>query len=170
MDFLEHDEWAGEEDPLRFHIAGTVYEVDPPDHRTGLYVQREWYGAIEKAAGGQDLDTADGIQIMRQLSDEDSYRRLLGGTYDAMVDDRVPTEAIRCAAMTIVIRIIAGDEAAAEYWKTRGKGRPRRAQPQDRKRAGGNRATTHKAAAPTTRRLASTSGTTPADPEEEDAA
>jgi len=154
-DFLGGDAEPG----LVLTIGGSIYTVLPPSAEVGLWCQR-----IAAAAGQLKTATtqsaaqaaADRLEALPGLDDGLTLpERLLGETHTQMVTDGVDHSRVRIAAMTVLLWIVSGDEAAEAFWSAGG--RPEALAPANRGER--RRRSTTTAAAPTTRRRASGSGT-----------
>jgi hypothetical protein len=128
-----------------------TYRIEDPPAEDGIRIERVTTLAARLAAGGSAPDT-------RVLSDEeerDLYRMCLGDVYDQMLADGVKWNPFKHAALTAMFWITADKATALEFWRA-GQGKaPNRAA----RRAQAKRDGSGSAAANTTKRPASTSGT-----------
>lgn len=138
---------------LPIEVRGKRYTVDPIDAETGLRCQRLFAAGIAVATGGTPTETPE----LDDSDEADLYRRLLGTVYDEMVDDGVPWVQLRHAAITVMLYTVAGEDVALRFWQSGGSGLGEAEAPNRAARRQASRAT-----ASTTRKPASTSGTTSA--------
>lgn len=118
MSFQDLDEFF--DDTLRLPIGGKTYVIQSPDAKTGLYIQGMMSFAAQVRAG-LDVD-AENVQAL-QLDDEEErglHRRLLGDTYDEMMDDGVRWHRIQHAGQTTLFWVLRGKAFAEEYWNGAG--------------------------------------------------
>jgi hypothetical protein len=146
--FEELEEFG--DDVLELPIHGVTYVIPAVDGATGLWAQR-LLETVEAAKEAGDVDAG-------QLDDDDErllYQKMLGPTFDEMLDNGVNWQRLGHAAMTVFFWTTTTREQAEAYWKAGGD--PNRA----RSAASPNRASRRAsaAAARTTRSRASTSGT-----------
>lgn len=119
---------------LTLPIRGTSYTVESADGERWLRLQ----------AIAANTDTKSGESMM------DLYRLALGDTFDQLVNAKVSGADIQHAGTTAFYWQIGREDLAQAFWRSGGKAPgPRRATPK----------TTRPAAASTTRRRASGSGT-----------
>lgn len=133
---------------LALPIRGTTYTVPPVDAETGLRLQRLAEVAAKVAQAAESGDPLDGVAL-DDAGEIDLYRDALGAAYDEMIADRVPWPALKVAGVTAWLDAAVSREAAEAYWNAAG----------DPELLAGNRET-RRAAARSTRRPASASGTT----------
>lgn len=136
---------------LELPIGGKVYKVPDLDGPTGLWAER-----LAAALGRDDDDGADA------LDDGDERilaERMLGSALEEMVSDGVAWPKIRIAGMTAFFYHVDQPEAARRYWEAGGN--PEAAGPAQEEGTQPNRASRRAsaAAARTTRKRASGSGT-----------
>lgn len=148
MSFKDLDEVFRNVLPLP--IGGKVYEIESPDAETGLFVQR-MFAVQAKAAAGKVVSDA---QLSRLELDDDEettlYERLLGDALDDMTADGVRWEQVKLAGTAALLWVQGVDMDTIERFWNAG-GRPEAEAPnREAKRA----------AARSTRRRASGSGTT----------
>jgi hypothetical protein len=143
---------------LKLPIGGTVYEVPPISAELGLRFQ-DLMAIAAKAKKAQDAatqytpDDAD-TEVMNDAGERDLYREALGPVYEQMIADGVTFAELKLASLYVMFHAIYGDTFADAYWASGGKApAPNRAA-----RRTGTR--TRTAAAPTTKKRASRSGTT----------
>lgn len=140
------------DDPvLELPIDGQIFVVHGVDAETGI-----WANLVlelgQAAKAGKDVDGS-------RLDDDqerDAYRRLLGDTYQELLDAGVKWERIKHCAYTALIWITSSMSNAEEFWLTWQKSAEGEAEALEPNRAS-RRASA--AAASTTRKRASTSGT-----------
>lgn len=89
------DEWA-------FEIRGKRYAVPELDYRAMLTVQKI------KAGEATELDDA---------KPEDSWRLIMGSTWDEMVADNLPAEAMSRAGLATLAYFEQGREVAEAIWE-----------------------------------------------------
>jgi len=134
---------------LRLPIGGRTYLVPGVNAAIGLRLQALQAVAQQRRLSGSERESL-------QLGDDDELdlvRDCLGAAYQQMVDDDVPWDWIKHAGMTAFLRWTTGQEAAERFWRSplgEAPGTPSPGRP---------RTSTTTAAAPSTRRPASTSGT-----------
>jgi hypothetical protein len=156
---------------LTLTVRGQEYTLPLPSAGLGLWCRRIAAVAGEVTAASTDAEmsaaTARANERAQELphppgSDDDlSFEELiLGDTYAAMVADEVPDPYVQFCAQTGYVWIIAGEDAAGQFW--RAGGRPEVREPENRAgRRAAKKATpkTSTAAARVTRPPVSTSGT-----------
>ncbi|MBN1172128.1 MAG: hypothetical protein JXA67_08130 [Micromonosporaceae bacterium] len=152
---------AGDEPGLELIIGGRVYTVPPPDAATGLWCQRVTVAAGHLRAAATEAEASAAAARIDQIADLDGDltlpERVLGPAHAAMVAGGVDHARLRIAAMTALLWIVSGDEAAEAYWTSGG--RPEALRPADNRAE--RRASSSTGGAATTKPLASTSGTKP---------
>jgi hypothetical protein len=89
-------------DPLTFPIGGKVYTVPELPYTAMLTIQRA------KAGESTELD---------DMTAEDTWRIVMGATWDEMVADNVPAEAISRAGLATLAYFEMGVEAAEAIWE-----------------------------------------------------
>lgn len=145
---------------LTLTVRGKEYVVPLPNAELGLWCQRvaQAAGAVNTASSQQEIQAAvERVNALPELDgDLTLAQRVLGHTYDQMVTDQLPYPYIEHCGQAAYVWIIAGEDAAEQWWQAGG--RPEALRPGNRaqRRAAGGTAT---AAAPGTRSRASTSGT-----------
>ncbi len=115
MAFKELSEFA--DDPvLELPIDGRVYVVHGVDGETGL-----WANLVlelgQAAMAGKEVDGS-------RLDDDqerDAYARLLGDTFQELLDAGVSWERIKHCAYTALLWITSNMQTAEEFWATWGK-------------------------------------------------
>jgi hypothetical protein len=118
MSFRELDEFF--DDTLKLPIGGKTYVIQSPDSKTGLWVQSMMAVAVA-ASSGRDVDPSD-LEGLRLDDDEekDLYRRLLGDTYQEMLDDGVRWHKLKHAGETTLFWVLRGKEFAERIWNGAG--------------------------------------------------
>lgn len=159
-DWSELDRGGG----LSLPINGKTYLVKSPPGRVGVRVQA-FMGTIVDAARAQEqgkpirLDTV----ALDDVAELDLYNDVLGATFTEMERDDVPMEAIKHAALTVMMWVAFDEDVARAVWegkapaaavrnrgssaggnttrsRTRGSGTStRRASGRNRRRGGGSR-------------------------------
>ncbi|GAA3455874.1 hypothetical protein GCM10018962_77080 [Dactylosporangium matsuzakiense] len=167
--FAELDEFFSP--GLTLTVRGREYVVPLPSAELGLWCRRIAAVAGDVTAASTEAEMAAAAaranerakELPTPPGDEDlSFEQLLLGTaYDAMAADDVADPYVQFCAQTTYVWIIAGEDAAAQFWHAGG--RPEAREPDNR---AGRRAAakttgrkTSTAAGSATRRPASTSGT-----------
>jgi hypothetical protein len=147
---------------LDLTVKGRVYRVPPASAELGLWCRTVAAAndLDEDATDEQLQETAKRVSDLPPLPEGKTLpEHMLGSAYAEMVRDKVEDPYIQFCAQTVLISIIAGEDAAERFWMTGGHpeamARGNRAQRRATARAG-----TGTAAAGETRQLASTSGTT----------
>lgn len=133
MSFKAYEEFAA--GPLRFPIAGKVYEVPEVSYEVGLVLQ--------KAEAGD----------APELTADEQWRLLMGSAYDEMCADNVPVKALERAILTCLTDYRLGREMAEKVWEVG-------LDPEAFAPAGATEGSTSTAGASSTPTPASTSGTT----------
>jgi hypothetical protein len=122
---------------LELPVGRKVYVIEAPSAETGLYCQR--YVAAMKnaattsvklqkqlaAAAGDDADDQamadliddDAIELLSDHDEAQMYQRVLGDTYQQLIDDKVSWPTMKRVALTAFWWIVAGDERAEQFWK-----------------------------------------------------
>ena len=129
MAFKDLDQYF---DPtLVLPIKGKDYVIQPVDADTGLWVQTI-FGVAGKAKQTGQVDPEDLESLkLHQGDNKELFPRLLGDTYQELIDDGVDWERIKVVAVTVMIWISTSEEAAEEFWNAGGKTPPKA--PTDRK-------------------------------------
>jgi hypothetical protein len=143
------------DDTLPLPIGGKVYIVPAPDAELGLWCQRMVSAGLMIQAGETPPETAPPLT----LDDDDEralYQRMLGETFDVMVSDGISWPKIQLVGQTALLWIGSGRPLAEQFWNSGG---DPEAFPPRRSKKAGTRGSTSTAAANTTKRQASTSGT-----------
>lgn len=110
MPFHEIDE-APE---LRLPVSGKTYVVASPDAKTGL-----WVTSMMQATGAVLAGVVPEEDARLELDDDeerDLYRRILGPTYDELMDDKVPWHTFKRIGTTAFVWVAFGDDAAERAW------------------------------------------------------
>ena len=105
---------------LQLPIRGKVYEIEPVDSDTGLFLQT--YMALNTAVrAGVDI-TDDDVKRLRIDEDDprDMMQRVLGDTLDELREDGVSFETIKLVAGTVMIWTLQDREAAEVFWNNGG--------------------------------------------------
>lgn len=92
-----------DEPSIRLPYKGTEYELRPVDAQFALW--------IESAAAGAKTPLKD-------MSDEDQLRRLIGPSYDDMLADGVSAKFFARAQQVAMTELKAGRKAAEMVWRT----------------------------------------------------
>ena len=90
-------------DRLAFPIGGKVYTVRDLPYQSMLTIQKA------RAGEPSDLDSADG---------DATWRLVMGATYDEMVADNVPGEALLRAGYATLAFFEGGPEIAESIWES----------------------------------------------------
>lgn len=149
---------------LTLTVLGREYVVPLPSAALGVWCQRVATLASDAHNATTDEEVAavaERMQNLPKLDDRDLTlaQRLLGPVHDQMVADRVPHPYVEFCGRTAYVWVIGDEERAADYWNSGG--RPEALRPGNRaqRRAEAKAGGTSTAAARTTKRQASTSGT-----------
>ena len=132
MSFQDLEEFF---DPtLRLPIRGKTYVIQSPDATTGLWCQRILEVAA-KVKDGKDVD--DKTAQTLQLDDDEErtlYERLMGDTYQEMLEDNIPWEYLKHAGTTALLWAAGNVETAETFWRSGGASpEAERPKPQDHK-------------------------------------
>lgn len=104
------------EDPvLRLPIKGKTYVVHDVDAATGLFVQ-SLMSSASMVRSGLEIDPTDRRLVLDDDDERDLYRRVLGDTYDELVNDGVKWRLVKRAGQATVLWIHRGEEAAEQFW------------------------------------------------------
>ncbi len=115
MAFKDLGEFA--DDPvLELPIDGRIYVVHGVDGETGLWAQRLLDMGMAAMAGKE----VDGSKLDDD-EERDVYARLLGGTFQELLDAGVTWERIKHVAYTALLWIASSMSTAEEFWATWGK-------------------------------------------------
>ena len=143
-------------EPLTLPILGREYQIAPADVETGLRLTArfERLKAKADASGDPEEEVADDIE------ETELFRMALGPVYDQLKADGVPLRMAKFVASTAVIWHVYGPRAAELFWATGG---DPKASPSTSKTSSTESGETPetRAAARSTRKPASASGTTP---------
>lgn len=146
---------------LELVIGGKVYVVEPPNAELGLWCERVLQTGANLHAAERDEQVTE---VMQRFGDAPPpgdnpdlplQARVLGGTYQQMVDDGVAWPKVKFCGHTTFIWITMGEEAALAYWNAGG--RPEQPAPN---RAARRKTSPPTGAAPSTRKRGSMSTTT----------
>lgn len=144
-------------EPLVLPVRGREYSIAPVDGETGLRLTARFDATKKKAAASDDPEE----EVLDDEEEVVTYRMALGDTYDQMVADHVPYKMIKFVASAAIVWHIYGEKAAALFWETGG---DPKWQPSDSAKAlkdlKNSESQETPAAAPSTRKRASASGTT----------
>lgn len=127
------------------------YRIESPSGRDGLKIEAITQAAVTLVQGGEDIDT----ELLDDDEERDTFKLLLGDVYETMLKDGVKWVWLRHSALTVLMWVNSGLNTAEQYWASAG----------DPERLARNRAERRSkqqgssAAAKSTRRRASTSGT-----------
>lgn len=103
---------------LDLPIRGKAYRIPSPPARVGLRVQA-FISTMMDAARAQE--NGQPIQLDEQVLDDanelDLYQDVLGPAYQQMVDDQVPIEALKHAAMTAMMWVAFDKTTAQAVWE-----------------------------------------------------
>jgi hypothetical protein len=127
------------------------YRIESPSGRDGLRIEAITQAAVVLVQGGEDINT----ELLDDDQERDTFKLLLGDTYEVMLKDGVKWVWLRHSALTVLMWVNSGLQTAESYWASAG----------DPERLARNRAERRSkqqgssAAAKSTRRRASTSGT-----------
>ncbi|WP_166375974.1 DUF7426 family protein [Aeromicrobium phragmitis] len=117
---------------LRLPIRGKEYVIQPVDAATGVWVQRLFEVGV-RLQSGDDVEEAQLASLKLDDAEErDTFRRVLGDTYDEMVADNVPWPYIKHAGTTTLIWIATDKDRAEAYWSAGGERPKARKAPADR--------------------------------------
>lgn len=137
-------------DELVLPVGGKKYRIPEVDAETGLWCQRI-AGLARKHGKGEDISH----QLANLDDDEerDLYSRMLGPVLDELTEDGIPWPKVQHIARTTLVWVVAGKAAAAVAWSLGGA-------PAPAPNRAARRGTATPAAARSTRKPASESGTT----------
>lgn len=140
------------DDTLSLPIGDRVYVVPAPDAELGLWCQRMISAGLMIQAGQTPPDNMPALTL--DDGDEEAlYRRMLGDTYNELINDAVSWPRIQLIGQTALLWIGSGRPLAEEFWNSGG---DPEAFPPLRKPSRGSTST---AGVRTTKRPASTTGT-----------
>jgi hypothetical protein len=108
--FRDLDEFF--DDTLPLPIKGKTYVVPGPDADTGLLCQRLMAVGITAAQGG-DIDAAQ----LDDAGEIDLYARVLGPVYQELLADKVSWPRIKHAGTTAFLWIAADLDTAMKFWE-----------------------------------------------------
>lgn len=120
---------------LNLPINGQVYSIKPVDAETGLWVQTIFTVAIKaKESGRQDIDDED-LEALKlyEGDNRDLFQRILGDTFAEMMADKVDFETLKLVAVTTMMWITNGIDAAEDFWNAGGEGPKALKKPSDHK-------------------------------------
>lgn len=132
MAFEDLGDWA-EIAGLKLPIAGKVYALPAVSAKLGLRIVAIMDLGTNLAHGKfSDADR----EVLDDEQEQSLYQEILGPRYDEMLADGVPWEALKHAAMTVMIDVALDRERAEAYWARLGKTTPAKKpakKPADRK-------------------------------------
>lgn len=136
---------------LSVPARGKEYRINAVDAETGLRLQKMMANGM-KISAGLDLTEKD-LELVSDEEEEDFFRTVLGPTYDELIADKIPYQGLKAIASLVMIWTTQSFDAAQQYFLAGGKApAPNRAERRTATR-------TRTAAASTTKRPASASGT-----------
>ncbi|MFI7315140.1 DUF7426 family protein [Streptomyces hygroscopicus] len=138
------------DDSLTLPFGDTEYVIPSPSAEDGLRIQKITSLAARLQAGGEAVDTT----LLDDEEERDLLALCLGPVLDEMLSDGITWSRARHAGLTAMFWIVSGPEIAEKYWKTGGD--PSLMAPPNRET---RRAKSGSAAANSTKRRGSTSGT-----------
>lgn len=150
MGFKTLDEFLGDslELPVRCNDGELrTFKIPSPPAEDGLKIEKIMTEGLRVAEGGAALDT----EVLDDAGELDLYRMALGDAYDEVLA-HLAWPRFRHVAMTAVMWITGGLDLAEQYWNSDG-------DPKVATAAQNRAARRSSAAANTTKRPASTSGT-----------
>lgn len=136
------------DETIELPVLGKVYKIVSPSARDGLRVEKITNIAIQMAAGGKDVNT----EVLNDDEERDLFQLCLGATYQELLDDGVPWVWLRHVALTSMMWISTGMNAAETYWASAGHPETQAPNRADRRAIGS-------AAASSTKKRGSTNGT-----------
>jgi hypothetical protein len=164
MSFKNIDQYL--DDSLKLPIGDKVYEIQPVDAETGLWVERIMAVAVDAQraqAGGPEVVISP--DEAADLEPPGGGRRtvfevILGDTLDELRADKVSHTALKLINATVLIWISAGVEQAEQYWATAGRPGKAPKKPRDRERSARSapRASTGTKRRPAAKKAAATRG------------
>lgn len=104
------------DDCLELPVRGKLYRIDSPCAEDGIRVERITSMAMQLVAGGEP----DEREVLDDDEERDFYQLCLGPVYDEMLDDGVSWVWLRHSALTAMIWINSGTEAAKRHWSAAG--------------------------------------------------
>ncbi|MDQ1053171.1 hypothetical protein QE394_001099 [Arthrobacter sp. SORGH_AS 212] len=133
-------------------FRGKTYKVPPVDAETGLKLQRLISAGVQ-AAVEKKLDP-ETIELVSDAEEKGFYQTVLGPVYDELLADGATFHALKFIGQTALMWHAQDFDTAEEFWMAEGKApTPNRAERRTATRTG-------TAAATTTRKRASVTGTT----------
>ena len=130
---------------------GKEYRIAAVDALTGLRLQRMMTTGM-KVQAGRDLTEKD-LELVSDEEEEDFMKAVLGATYDELIADKIPYAGLKQIASLVMIWTTQNFDAAQQYFLAGGKA------PAPNREARRTATPTSTAAATTTRKPASASGT-----------
>ncbi|ARF62900.1 hypothetical protein B1H20_17025 [Streptomyces violaceoruber] len=145
------------DDVLELPVTGKdgverVYRIEDPAAEDGVRIEKITTLAARMVAGGAPVDS----QALDDEEELDLYKMCLGDQYDPLLRE-VSWSRFKHVAITAMMWITVDRETAAQYWKTGAQ--PGKAPNRAVRRKSGERGSSAKGAASTTKPPASTSGT-----------
>jgi hypothetical protein len=134
---------------------GKEYRIAAVDAATGLRLQKLMTVGIKAYGSNTTLSEKD-LELVSDDEEEDFFKTVLGDTYDELIADQIPYQGLKGIASLAMIWTTQGFDAAQQYFLAGGKA-PKIKAPQDKLPPTATRTST--AAATTTRKRASRSGT-----------
>lgn len=129
-----------------------TYQIPAVDAETGLRLQKLVAAGVRTALDGE-IDPAT-IELVNDADEQGFYETILGPVYAELIADGASSPAVKYIGQTALMWHAQDFEMAETFWKAEGKApAPNRAQRRTATR-------TSTAAAPTTQKRASASGTT----------
>lgn len=141
------------DEALELPIKGKTYRIPSPSAEDGLKVQRITTLAARLMDGGEAVDT----ELLDDDEEADLIELCLGPVHAELVANGVDWAWLRHAGLTAMFWITAGTEAAQRYWSSAGD--PSRLAPNREERRTQAKTKSGSAAATSTKRRGSTSGT-----------
>lgn len=146
-------------------VLGREYTVPLASAELGLWCRlvAQATGQLDAASSEEEIRAAaERIEALPELpggGEQTLAQRVLGEVYHQMVADKVPDPYVEYCGVTAYLWIVAGEEAAAKWWRSGG--RPEALRPGNRadRRAAAKTGGSRTAGAGKTRSAASTSGT-----------
>jgi hypothetical protein len=138
---------------LKLPIGGAVYEVAPISAELGLQFQDLMAIAAKAKENPDYTPDDDDTEVINDAGEKGLYERALGPAHDRMIADGVTFAELKLAALYVIFHAVYGDTFAEAYWASGGKA------PAPNRAARRTETRTHTAAASTTRKPGSRSGT-----------
>ncbi|MFT4189864.1 MAG: hypothetical protein QM621_14975 [Aeromicrobium sp.] len=102
-------------------IRGKEYRIAPVDTETGLWLHDMQQIAARTEAGEEITDDDLACLRLDDTQERNYYQRVLGAAYEEMLADDVGWEALKFAAQTVSVWVMASKAEAVEFWNTGGK-------------------------------------------------